>query len=140
MKGSEELDAPFEIISIGPPAAAALELAHLAMGLAPSCESPIEVDLGAHILRLLPAQFQLKPQFRIARFRFDFAVMFDGHALVLIECDGRDFHCTDAQIANDRRKDVAAARAGIKVLRFTGSQIFRYPAWCARHVLEHLGT
>lgn len=64
----------------------------------------------------------------------------DGHAVVLIECDGRDFHCTDAQIANDRRKDAAAALAGIRVLRFTGSEIFHNPTRCAAVVLGGLGA
>lgn len=137
-RGSEEIDGPFNPVSVGAVAKEVAAIAEVAMKLRPECESPIEVDLGAHILRLLSLPFRLQPQFRMGRFRYDFAIMFDEHAVLLIECDGKEFHSTEEQIENDRRKDEQAHLAGIKIIRFTGSSIFRDPADCAAKVIKAL--
>lgn len=136
-KHLEEEDGP---VLIGKAAVAACEIAGLAMQIAPKCESPIEVQLGAHLLRSLSPPFELRPQFKLGRFRFDFAIMVDEHAIMLIECDGKEFHSTPEQIENDQRKDKLAAAVGIKLLRFTGREIFHHPAQCAERVLRELAA
>jgi very-short-patch-repair endonuclease len=111
--------------------------------LLPQCESPIEADLGASILLHLghilePAGLTLQPQFRFDRFRWDFAILKAGKAVLLIECDGKEFHSSPERIANDRRKNLCAAAAHIPLLRFTGSEIFRFADGCTHRVLEQL--
>lgn len=111
--------------------------------LASKCESPIELALGVAVLseigHLLDKHaLELRPQFWWRQFRIDFAVLRSGGPVLLIECDGREFHSTPEQLANDRRKDQAAEFAGLTLLRFSGSEIHRYPDGCVHRVLEHL--
>jgi hypothetical protein len=55
---------------------------------------------------------------------------------LIIECDGHDFHeRTKEQAAKDRSRDRAATIAGIDVLRFTGSEIWRDPWECAGQII-----
>jgi very-short-patch-repair endonuclease len=56
----------------------------------------------------------------------------------MIECDGKEFHSTDEQIANDLAKDALAAKSGILLYRFSGSQIFRELDRCTQQVLKEL--
>ena len=107
------------------------------------CESPIEVALGTCIVAGIGHVFEangleLWPQYRWRGFRMDFAIRRGNTPVMFIECDGKEFHSTPAQIANDRRKDDAAERAEIPILRFTGSEIFRSPDGCVHRVLEYL--
>lgn len=108
--------------------------------LGPKCESPIEVDLGAHLTSKLPKIFKVIPQYRFKNYRMDFAIIDQyGKPILFIECDGRAFHSTADQIARDAKKDQAAASAGIHVMRFTGSEIFKNPVACCYRVLVILG-
>jgi hypothetical protein len=126
-------------MSIGEAIFGAINGAELAHDLNKRCESPIEVIFGAHLKRLtLPEGFVLEPQFKWQRWRMDFAVLKAGKPVIFIECDGRDFHCTPAQIANDVAKDSAARYARIKMIRFTGSEIHRRPVECAEYVLQQV--
>lgn len=73
------------------------------------------------------------PQAKIARtnYRADFLVILNARGrgvnpLVVIECDGHDYHeRTKEQAARDRKRDRDIQRLGIPVLRFTGSEIVR---------------
>jgi very-short-patch-repair endonuclease len=56
----------------------------------------------------------------------------------MIECDGKEFHSTDEQIANDRAKDALAAKSQIPLHRFSGSQIFRELDRCTQQVFKEL--
>jgi very-short-patch-repair endonuclease len=53
-----------------------------------------------------------------------------------MECDGKDFHSSADQQANDKLKDEAAANAGIRLIRFTGSQINGEVDACVRYALS----
>lgn len=106
------------------------------MVLAKECESPIEVQLGAELRVQAGQRFIIVPQFEFHRWRIDFAVVGpDMEVRAFIECDGAEFHSTPEQIANDRRKDKASGAAGIRMYRFTGSEIFRNARACAALVL-----
>ncbi len=109
-------------------------------GIADVCESPIEVELGVQFLIAFRAigddDFKLVPQQVLGSFRYDFAITRQGKLIGLIECDGREFHSTTEQIANDRAKDKLAAQMGIRMFRFSGSDIWRDPKGCAREVLH----
>ncbi len=105
------------------------------------CESPIETHLTCCLTMLLLDSADIVtivPQYQLDRYRYDFAITrtIDGELLLLIECDGKDFHSTPEQVENDRRKDVVARDAGIKLARFSGAEIFRDPLHCANVVVH----
>lgn len=124
--------------------------------LAPHCDSPIEVMIGAtlalsmnlrkpNFLTLIPPGesvpekycFALYPQYQLEGYRFDFALIHKDQRWprVLIECDGHDFHeRTKEQAAHDRQKDRVAQTAGFAIMRFTGSEIYRDPAACCQQI------
>lgn len=106
--------------------------------LASVCESPIEADFGASFLTVAGPRFDLFPQYKMGRYRYDFAIFKRGadSPVVLIECDGKQFHSTPEQLANDAAKDAAAVAAGAIPLRFTGSEIYRSPEAVVASVLE----
>jgi very-short-patch-repair endonuclease len=109
------------------------------------CESPIEIILAAN-MALDPffarSGWQIIRQFRMDGYRYDFAIQREGanFPTLFIECDGREFHSAPEQRANDRRKDAAVRARGCTILRFTGSQIDRYPAWCVDEIKRVLGV
>lgn len=121
-----------------------LEKAALLEGVA---ESPIETILGAHILAAMEglrlcSQSQLSdmerghmylvPQFKFDRYRFDFAFMAAGEdrPLLVVECDGKDFHSSQKQMARDRARDDHMRGLGVPVRRFWGTLIHRNPKLC----------
>jgi very-short-patch-repair endonuclease len=78
----------------------------------------------------------------IKKYRADFLVVAKpARAKVwrklVVECDGHDFHeRTKEQASRDRSRDRAMQDAGYTVFRFTGSEIQRDPAACARQVIQ----
>lgn len=81
----------------------------------------------------------IAPQYHIRDHRVDFAIFVNGIASdeikIVVECDGHDFHeKTKEQAARDKRRDRDLQIAGWKVLRFTGSEIWRDYYACATHV------
>ncbi|MGF7431068.1 DUF559 domain-containing protein [Thermoanaerobacterium thermosaccharolyticum] len=116
------------------------------------CESPIEQLLGLalqHKLIIFEVKsdygvYAIYPQYEIdcfgKKYRVDFYinVTYEGQERnIVIECDGHDFHeKTKEQAARDKQKDRYLARAGYKVIRFTGSEIWADPDECAREVLS----
>jgi very-short-patch-repair endonuclease len=85
---------------------------------------------------------ELVSQFRIpAVGRVDFAIFipdFDYEwPLVVVECDGHDFHeRTTQQASRDRQRDRRLAFRGIHCLRYTGSDIFRWAGVVASEIAE----
>jgi very-short-patch-repair endonuclease len=108
------------------------------------CDSEIEVDLAVALTKALRViddpSLSLRHQLHLGRFLYDLYFKREGRSkpLVMIECDGKEFHSTDEQIANDRAKDTLAAKSGILLLRFSGSQIFRELDRCTKQVLKEL--
>lgn len=126
------------------------------------CESPIEVGLlkGFIAVHLLDRRFvidaMLAPpppqgshearvliQHQVAGYRLDFAVkLTSGHAdkakvvWIAVECDGHQFHeRTKDQARHDKSRDRELAKLGFRILRFTGSEIYRSSFACAADVL-----
>ena len=100
---------------------------------------PVEVVSQTQAATLPPRSIVLIPQYRWLGFRWDFAlgaVGTCGRPLVLIECDGQQFHTSPEQIENDRIKDRTAIDAGVKLLRFGGAAIFTDPHGCADDVMH----
>jgi very-short-patch-repair endonuclease len=119
-----------------------LESIAIAQEIDSLCESPIELDLAVALTKALRAiddpTLSLGHQFLLNRFRYDLAIKREGRSrpLVLIECDGKEFHSTEDRIAADRTKDALAAKAGIFLWRFSGSQIYRELDACVYRVLK----
>src|SRR5262249_39716896 len=93
--------------------AKALECAAESFTMSEVTESPIETIFGAKLaLALRPvceelgwtfsvgtqgdADVRLCPQYPLQRFRYDFAILAKGQSepLILVECDGKEFHST----------------------------------------------
>ena len=123
-------------------AVAAVEYAGEAREIAPKCESAIETELGARLnmalRRINDATLTLVPQYKLGRYRYDFAITRQDRPkpIVLVECDGKEFHSTNDQIANDRVKDALAKSETIFLYRFTGSDIFRYGPACVAEIIK----
>jgi very-short-patch-repair endonuclease len=136
-RGSEEAAGDWQPRNLSDGFATAVErIGHLA-ALSPACDSPIEVQLGAALRMAFDRSglnITLVPQFAWSFYRTDWAV-FKGAKVLLIECDGADFHSSDKQRDHDARKDAAAELAGYRTIRFTGSQIHRHVDDCAKLVL-----
>lgn len=117
-------------------------IAHLErrLKLTPLCESPIEIDLGAALIALLSGQYIVAPQFKLGRYRYDFSISSTAQSkpVMLVECDSRQFHQTNEQLANDRAKDKAASSAGILLVRVRGTDIYRDPFAVARFVIGQI--
>lgn len=82
----------------------------------------------------------------IAGYRTDFLLVVtdrEGCVLFAIECDGRQFHSSEEQIAYDEQRDDVIRLAGCReVLRFTGTDIVRHARFTANSIwrlLEGLG-
>ena len=89
----------------------------------------------------------LYPQATINSYRVDFAWVRRWHRhtdgvfvstpVVVIECDGHDFHeRTKEQAQKDKERDRVLQSLGFNVLRFTGSEIWRDALGCVRSVVE----
>jgi very-short-patch-repair endonuclease len=64
----------------------------------------------------------------------------DAWKVLVVECDGHDFHeRTKEQAAKDRSRDREAQLAGYSVFRFTGSELWRDPWGCAAKVVTWAG-
>lgn len=127
------------------------------------CESPIEAQFASALFEsgffddadfltgdrkryfgTRPGLLQIAQQVRICEARVDFAFserMWNGVcAQIIVECDGHDFHeRTKAQAERDRSRDRMFQAAGWKVLRFTGSEIFKDALGCAEEVGDLIG-
>jgi very-short-patch-repair endonuclease len=110
--------------------------ADFAYALINKCESPIEITLGIELAAQMPIGYSLKPQFCWGKWRIDFAILCRGQVIAFIECDGAKFHSSPEQIDNDRRKDAASQAEDIRMLRFTGSEIYRDPQSCAKSIWD----
>ncbi len=124
-----------------------------------SCESPIERVLFA-ALCCLTLRYEYEPdqpwdlsehpyepstnkkngiwlyhQAKILDYRVDFLLEVwwkKQVQLIVIECDGHDFHeRTKKQVAHDRSRDREMTMEGLKVLRFTGAEIWADAIMCA---------
>lgn len=83
------------------------------------CESPIERRLYD---TLINNGYYAKTQVQCGRYRIDIALPGD---LIAIECDGKAYHSTPQQKANDRRKDRYLRKNGWRVIRVSGRRIYR---------------
>jgi very-short-patch-repair endonuclease len=117
-------------------------------------DSPIENLLGAAIILQFRAAgiglklckdvneprspgYRLVPQARWGIYRSDWALVNqDTRGVLLIECDGKEFHSSPERIEHDKKKDQAALDRGWLTVRFSGSDIHRDADGLAKRILE----
>lgn len=83
--------------------------------------------------------YLITPQLQVDQYRVDVAIeRVDGQRrepFLVIELDGHDFHeRTKEQAQRDKSRDRKLQALGWKVLRFTGSEVYRDPAACCLEV------
>lgn len=104
-----------------------------------------EYDKDIGVIQGYRVQLQEEVKTRRGLYRVDILItvtMPGGRALRLaVECDGHAFHeKTKEQAAHDKQRDRALAEIGLRMLRFTGSEIWRDPWACAEEVCGVLRT
>lgn len=63
-----------------------------------------------------------------------------GDVVLAIECDGHDFHeRTKEQAARDKSRDRALTALDVRVIRFTGAEIWHRTAECSEEVRSIMG-
>ena len=84
----------------------------------------------------------LFPQSDVGRYRVDFFIVVEASGkrhYIVVECDGHEFHeATKEQAAHDKKRDRWMTGQGIKVFRFTGSEIWKDPEACADQIYDLL--
>jgi very-short-patch-repair endonuclease len=134
--------------------------------VAEKCESPIEqgmiLGLAAlwmfdrrirfHGMVVLPIETEWQAtvysQRVVGTYRLDFALHVEasqsGRVLSMwigVECDGHEFHeKTKEQVARDKARDRYLTTQGIRLLRFSGSEIYRDNVGCAQQVMSLAAT
>ncbi|WAH35013.1 endonuclease domain-containing protein [Alicyclobacillus dauci] len=75
-----------------------------------------------------PYNLKFRTQVEIGNYRVDYLVEFMDLKIV-IECDGHEFHeKTKKQVERDKRRDRYLTKAGYKVLRYSGSELYSNPS------------
>ncbi|WP_249149715.1 endonuclease domain-containing protein [Bradyrhizobium manausense] len=114
----------------------------MAREIGPGCDSPIEVSLGVRIRKALRVigdeTLTCQPRYFLDRYIYDLAIFRKGRPfpMIIVECDGKDFHSSPEQRQNDAKKNKLAASKGIVLLRFTGSEIHCAPDDCLAKILQ----
>ena len=86
------------------------------------------------------------PQAKIGPYRVDLAIWdasipfeLKNPRLMVVECDGHDFHeKTKEQARRDKRRDRFLQSRGLKVLHYTGSEIWADPSAVAQEIITEL--
>jgi very-short-patch-repair endonuclease len=96
------------------------------------CQSPIERMLYR---ALRNNGYIVRTQVPCGKYRIDLALV---RSKLAIECDGKASHSSPAQKAHDRRKNAYLRKHGWKVLRFSGSRIYRDISGVLRRIEKEL--
>ncbi len=95
-------------------------------------ESPIEEIFWQAARKRISG---LIPQYKVGRFRSDFAVPFKK---VLIECDGRDYHSKLDHIISDLIREFYLKSKGWNIIRFSGGEIYNNVNKCVLEALKKI--
>lgn len=155
VRGCEKDAGDVQFKSLAEVTAQAVDRINHCQNISPTSDSPIETIVGAAVLmfferagvplklckmidlRTAPDALLLVPQFAWSYYRSDWAIMNPRRAgILLIECDGKDWHSSEEQKAHDTKKDLAALDCGYLTLRFSGSQIHKDADGCAQKIFD----
>lgn len=106
-----------------------------------STESPIELKLLQAIRGWLEhsdiEDVTARTQVRMGKYRADILLTEHGrNRRLVVECDGREWHNSEKQVARDKMRDRWFASKDIPVMRFSGSEIHRDARGCAAQIGE----
>ncbi|HEY4102546.1 MAG TPA: DUF559 domain-containing protein [Polyangiaceae bacterium] len=138
-EGGERVGAPAQATLPGfgseSPLEAMLLEAFFASGFFDRLTVPSDVVVGSGPFGLLLQQVTVPGV--DTRYRLDFAVMNAAEGLFLaVEVDGHQWHeATPLQVQRDKSRDRRLTAAGWRVLRFTGSEVYRDAAACVAEVV-----
>lgn len=84
---------------------------------------------------------EIAAQYGVDNFRCDFAIWHNHRngttTRIIVECDGHDFHeRTKEQAQRDRSRDRILTAKGWRVLRFTGSELYRNAEACVAEIAQ----
>jgi len=125
-------------------------------GFVNQCETPIEqllavhlIDLEFHLYKELSVLGKFKSLHILAqkevvvndrKYRLDFlieCITTTKHHKYAIECDGHEFHeKTKGQAARDKARERNLMSEGYKVIRFTGSEIWKNASRCSGEIIN----
>jgi len=116
--------------------------ANIVADLLQASQSPIErklvMGLAQTVLCHTCEEHEIHAQYKIGSYRADVAIISHGHKIV-IEADGHEFHeRTKEQAQHDKQRDREMQTLGWRVMRFTGSEVWKDPVGCAVQVLNLL--
>jgi len=80
----------------------------------------------------------IRPQQWVGPYRADFVVaysFFNAELDLIVEADGHEYHSAKRQMAKDKKRDRFMTAQGYRILRFTGSEIWRSAPKCAKVVI-----
>lgn len=101
-------------------------------------EAKVAIAVGDHDYKARLCQQMIVGDYK-ADFGLVVAVSNHEHLTVVVECDGHDFHeKTKEQVAYDKARDRFFTSKGIRVFRFSGSEIWRDAGACADEVLRFM--
>lgn len=112
-------------------------------GILEKCKSPIERLLCLICLLNCPEirTTNIFPQHKIGNYFVDILIKNAGGKFFAFEADGHDFHeKTKEQAQHDKERDRFISLQGIKVYRFTGSEIFSHTLDIIIEVMDIIGN
>lgn len=110
-------------------------------------QTPIEkimnLALWCEFFDMLPWATEIEQQKQLGDYRVDFLLTtmnIEGKKVsIVIECDGHDFHeKTKEQASRDKKRDRELQKMGYPVFRFSGSDIWNKPIYCATEVFDYV--
>lgn len=105
-------------------------------------ESPIELKLLQAIRGWLDhndlhGHYTARTQVRVGVYRADIMLVDSASDdRLVVECDGREWHTSEKQVARDKQRDRYFAARRIPVMRFSGTEINRDARGCAAQIGE----
>lgn len=87
--------------------------------LSAKVESPIE---DIFLKDCITVGLRVVPQYKVGKYRIDFAV---PEKKIAIECDGKEWHSSEKQLAQDKNREIELNKIGWLVLRLRGSDIYK---------------
>ncbi|UTT86839.1 endonuclease domain-containing protein [Vibrio pelagius] len=95
-------------------------------------DSPLE----EMFYKLAQLDLHLYPQYRVGKYRLDFALV---EQRIAIELDGHEYHKTKYQRTHDAKRDRWLYGQGWSVLRFTGTEIYKDLTGCINEICSLAG-
>lgn len=100
--------------------------------------SPIEGMFWSAYRSLKPRELRgLVPQYKVGRYRIDYAL---PRQKIGIELDGQLSHSSVDAIAHDRFRQRALEKAGWRIIRFGGGEVYHDAEWCVREAASMVRT